>query len=367
MRILSIFGTRPEAIKMAPLVKAMNSEPDIESVLCVTGQHRQMLDQVLNIFDLKPDYDLAIMRSEQTLSNITTSVINKLEPVLDEVRPNVVLVHGDTTTSMAAALSAFYKQIPIGHVEAGLRTYDRYSPFPEEMNRKLISNLATFHFAPTERNQAALEREGILEKVWVTGNTVLDSFAFTLKDDYRFKEESLESIDFSKPVILLTAHRRENLGEPLRNICHAVKALCNAHPECAVVYPVHLNPIVQKMVYEVLSDSPNVLLTKPIDVLDMHNLMARSSFVMTDSGGLQEEAPFLNKPVLVLRRETEREEVIDSGAAILTGTSQDTIIAQASRLIVNTAHYQSMASALCPYGDGKASERIVGHLLNTKE
>lgn len=364
MHILSIFGTRPEAIKMAPLVKAMDNEPDIDSELCVTGQHRQMLDQVLDIFDLKPDYDLAIMRSEQTLSTITTSVIEKLEPVLDEVMPDIVLVHGDTTTSMAAALSAFYKQIPVGHIEAGLRTYDKYSPFPEEMNRKLISSLATFHFAPTVRNQEALAHEGIIEKVWVTGNTVLDSFAFTLKDDYRFKERSLESIDFSRPVILLTAHRRENLGEPLKNICSAVKTLCNAHPECQVVYPVHLNPLVQKMVYEILDGSPNILLTNPIDVLDMHNLMARSSFVMTDSGGLQEEAPFLNKPVLVLRRETEREEVIESGAAILAGTSQETITALASQLLTDTAHYQAMATAPCPYGDGKASKRIVEQLIN---
>lgn len=363
MRILSVFGTRPEAIKMAPLVKRLEREPSIESVLCVTGQHREMLDQVLDAFSLVPDFDLSIMRDKQTLASITTGVMTGMVSTLANVQPDLVLVHGDTTTSMSAALGAFYEKIPVGHIEAGLRTYNRYSPFPEEMNRKIISALTTYHFAPTTQNKVALEKEGITNNVWVTGNTVLDAFSYTLRDNYRFTCEKLNAIDFNRPTILLTAHRRENLGAPLENICHAVRDAVTQYPEIQVVYPVHLNPVVQETVYNILDDEPRVILVDPLDVLDMHNLMAQCSFVMTDSGGLQEEAPFLDKPVLVLREETEREEIIKTGAAILAGTQTASIFHEMERLLNNKAHYETMAQAFCPYGDGKASERIVSRLL----
>ncbi|RDB55215.1 UDP-N-acetylglucosamine 2-epimerase (non-hydrolyzing) [Paraeggerthella hongkongensis] len=364
MRVLSIFGTRPEAIKMAPLVKKLESEPLIDSVLCVTGQHREMLDQVLEAFHLEPDFDLAVMKSEQTLSSITTGVLSGITDTLETVRPDLVLVHGDTTTSMSAALGAFYQQIPIGHVEAGLRTHNRYSPFPEEMNRKLISALATFHFAPTQKNKDALYKEGIVDRVWVTGNTALDAFAYTMRNDYKFNCAELNRVDFSRPTILLTAHRRENLGEPLRNICSAIRNVCAQRPDAQVIYPVHLNPSVQNTVREILGDLPNVILVNPVDVIDMHNLMALCSFVMTDSGGLQEEAPFLDKPVLVLRRETEREEIIETGAAILVGTETTTIEIEMKKLLDDKKLYQAMAAAACPYGDGHAAERIVKHILS---
>lgn len=362
MRVLTVFGTRPEAIKMAPLVKKLEEEPSFESVLCVSGQHRKMLDQVLEAFSLTPDFDLSIMQETQTLTSITTRVLSGFTPILKTVQPDLVLVHGDTTTSMSAALGAFYEKIPVAHIEAGLRTNDRYSPFPEEVNRKLITILSSYHFAPTQKNKENLADEGVCDNVWVTGNTVLDSFAYTLKNPYAFQEPSLNALDFDRPIVLVTAHRRENLGEPLKNICMAVKVLCKLHPNCQIVYPVHFNPAVRKTVYSMLDQIPNVFLINPIDVLDMHNLMARSYFVMTDSGGLQEEAPYLNKPVLVLRRETERREVIDSGAAILTGTSKESIIEKASSLLSNNARYREMANAACPYGDGKAAERIVTHL-----
>lgn len=359
MKVLAVFGTRPEAIKMCPLVLALANDPSVNVRVCVTGQHRQMLDQVLCIFGIKPDHDLAIMRPGQTLGLITTSVIEKMEHVLVEELPDIVLVHGDTTTSMAAALASFYHQVPVGHVEAGLRTYDRYSPFPEEMNRKIISAIATYHFAPTETNRLALEREGITEHVHITGNTVIDAFQYTTHDDYKFSNERLAQHDFSQPTVLMTAHRRENLGKPLENICDAVNELSTLHPELSFVYPVHLNPAVRDTVFSKLRNNPNVELIDPVDVEDMHNAMARSVLVLTDSGGLQEEAPHLGKPVIVLRTETERPEAVDAGTAVVAGVEKNRIVSIVDGILSNNDAYRSMANAVNPYGDGHASERIL--------
>ena len=362
MKVLVVFGTRPEAIKMCPLVLALSHDPAVDVRVCVTGQHREMLDQVLNIFKVKPDHDLSIMRPGQTLGLITTSVIEKMEPVLEDERPDIVLVHGDTTTSMAAALASFYHQIPVGHVEAGLRTYDRYSPFPEEMNRKIISAIATYHFAPTETNRLALEREGVVEHVHVTGNTVIDAFQYTTHDDYEFVNEDLARHDFSKPTVLMTAHRRENLGDPLCNICDAVNEMSELYPDTSFVYPVHLNPAVRETVFSKLGNNPNVELIDPVDVEDMHNAMARSTLVLTDSGGLQEEAPHLGKPVVVLRTETERPEAVDAGTAVVAGVEREDIVRIVSNILSDDSIYRSMANAANPYGDGRASERILAIL-----
>lgn len=362
MKVLTVFGTRPEAIKMCPLVLAFDAAEDIESIVCVTGQHRSMLDQVLSIFSVKPNYDLDIMKPRQTINTITTAVLEKMEAVLEECEPDVVLVHGDTTTSMAAALAAFYKMIPVGHVEAGLRTYNRYSPFPEEMNRKIISAISTYHFAPTEGNRRALEKEGTHDGVFVTGNTVIDTFAYTTKDNYEFKNKELRLHDFSQPTILLTAHRRENLGAPLENICHAVERLCAAYDDIRFVYPVHLNPAVRDTVFAILGDNPHVALIDPVDVEDMHNAINRSIMVLTDSGGLQEEAPHLGKPVVVLRTETERPEAVEAGTAIVAGVEADGIFATVDKLLSDKSAYEAMSRAVNPYGDGHACERIVSIL-----
>lgn len=364
MKVLAVFGTRPEAIKMCPLVLKLNATEDITCKVCTTGQHRTMLDQVLEIFQVTPDYDLNIMKPRQTIGTITTSVVEKLPQVLDDCKPDIVLVHGDTTTSMAAALAAFYAQIPVGHVEAGLRTYDRYSPFPEEMNRTLISDLATYHFAPTEGNRLALEREGVTEHVYVTGNTVIDAFEHTIKPDYRFKNADLARHDFSRPTILLTAHRRENLGTPLENICHAVLKLCELHPDLSFIYPVHLNPAVRDTVLPLLGDNPQITLTDPVDVEDMHNAIAQSVIVLTDSGGLQEEAPHLGKPVVVLRTETERPEAVEAGTAVVASVECDHIVEIVHRLLSDKEAYGAMSHAVNPYGDGRASERIAQVLLD---
>lgn len=358
MKALTVFGTRPEAIKMCPLVLELQSHPTIESEVCVTGQHRSMLDQVLDIFGVKPDYDLDIMKPRQTINTITTSVLEKMEDVLDKSRPDIVLVHGDTTTSMAAALAAFYARIPVGHVEAGLRTYNIYSPFPEEMNRKIISAIATFHFAPTKGNEHALNREGISEHVYVTGNTVIDAFKYTAKPNYEFKNEALRLHDFSQPTILLTAHRRENIGKPLENICTAINQLCAKHSNLRFIYPVHLNPAVRDTVFSLLGNNPQVSLIDPVDVEDMHNAMLRSILVLTDSGGLQEEAPHLGKPVVVLRTETERPEAVQAGTAVVAGVDADDIFDITDNLISNKSAYEKMSRAINPYGDGHASERI---------
>lgn len=365
MKVLVVFGTRPEAVKMCPVILELQRHSDIETLVCVTGQHRSMLDQVLEVFGVIPNYDLDIMRPQQSITDITVAVLNSLPSVLSDFPPDVVLVHGDTTTSMSAALASFYQQIPVGHVEAGLRSYNRYSPFPEEVNRKLVSSIATYHFAPTQRNAETLTREGITENVIVTGNTVIDSFAVTLRDDYRFKDGHLAKHDFSKKTILMTAHRRENLGGPLNHICRAVRTLLERHEDLFVVYPVHLNPAVRETVFSILGNCERAILTNPVDVVDMHNAMARSYLVLTDSGGIQEEAPHLRKPVVVLRTETERPEAVEAGTAIVVGTWTDSIITHVEALLEEPLLYRRMSTAANPYGDGHASKRIVEYLRTT--
>lgn len=353
---------------MCPLILELQKHPEIESIVCLTGQHREMLDQVIDIFKIDVKYDLNIMRPKQTLTTITTSVLEKMEDVLKEEKPDIVLVHGDTSTSFVVALAAFYQQIPVGHVEAGLRTYDKYSPFPEEMNRNLTGRIAELHFAPTENNKNNLEKENIHENIFVTGNTVIDAFKTTVKKDYQYKEEMLNQIDFTgKRCVLMTAHRRENLGKPLENICNAVKELAQKYADLEVVYPVHLNPLVQETAKSILGELSNVHLIKPLDVEDMHNLMDRSFLVMTDSGGLQEEAPACGVPVLVLRTETERPEAVEAGTVKVVGVNKEDIIAAAELLIEDKIEYEKMAKAVNPYGDGHASERIVRHILEWKK
>lgn len=365
MKVMSVFGTRPEAIKMCPLVLELEKNPEIESIVCLTGQHREMLDQVMQIFGIKAQYDLNIMRPKQTLTTITTSVLEKMEEVLINEKPDIVLVHGDTSTSFVVALAAFYQQIPVGHVEAGLRTFDKYSPFPEEMNRNLTGKIAELHFAPTKNNERNLLEEKITENVFVTGNTVIDAFKTTVRSDYEFKIEDLKKVDTENHrVILMTAHRRENLGQPLVNICTAVKKLVEKYDDIEVVYPVHLNPAVQEVAHSVLDGMDRVHLVAPLDVEDMHNLMAKSFLVMTDSGGLQEEAPACGVPVLVLRTETERPEAVEAGTVKVVGVDEEDIFNNACNLLENAAEYEKMARAINPYGDGHASERIVKILVD---
>ena len=367
VKIMSIFGTRPEAIKMCPLVKEIQNDPRIEGIVCVTAQHREMLDQVLEVFDVVPDYDLNIMKPNQTLSQITTRIINEIEPILKEVQPDIVLVHGDTTTSYAVALASFYQQIPVGHVEAGLRTYNMYSPFPEEMNRVMTSRLATLHFAPTELNQVNLIRENVLDHIFVTGNTVLDSFKTTVHENYTFKNKTLKQIDFSSGrYILLTAHRRENIGEPLTEICCAVKRIVEAFPDVKIIYPVHMNPAISAPVHTLLGKQARIFLLDPLDVTDLHNLMAKSTMVLTDSGGLQEEGPSFKKPVLVLRTETERPEAVEAGCVRVIGVNQDDIVEQVSSVLSNKEEYDSFLKNDNPYGDGTASKSILDAIFNWK-
>ena len=365
LKVMTIFGTRPEAIKMAPLVKALEAAPDMEPIVTVTAQHRDMLDQVLNLFNITPDYDLNIMSQGQTLYDVTNRALMGLKDVLEEAKPDVVLVHGDTTTTFAGALASFYQEIPVGHVEAGLRTGDIYSPFPEEMNRCLTGRIAELHFAPTENNKNNLLREGINKNIFVTGNTVIDAFQTTVKEDYKFKEKALENVDLkNKKCILMTAHRRENLGQPLENICNAVKRIVEKYEDIEVVYPVHLNPAVQEVAHRVLDGVDRVHLVAPLDVEDMHNIMDRSFLVMTDSGGLQEEAPACGVPVLVLRTETERPEAVQAGTVKVVGVDEEVIFNEAVNLIDNKSEYEKMAHAVNPYGDGHASERIATYIEN---
>lgn len=364
MKVMSVFGTRPEAIKMCPLVKELEKTENIESVVCLTGQHREMLQQVIDIFGTNIKYNLNIMKSKQTLTTITSSILEKIEPILMEEKPDIVLVHGDTTTSFTVALAAFYQQIPVGHVEAGLRTFDKYSPFPEEMNRNLTGKIAEIHFAPTLNNKSNLLNENIVKNVFVTGNTVIDAFKTTVKEAYLYKEKELEKIDIEKRrCILMTAHRRENLGEPLENICRAIKQIVMEFEDVEVVYPVHLNPVVQETAHSILDGIDRVHLVQPLDVEDMHNLMARSFLVMTDSGGLQEEAPACGVPVLVLRTETERPEAVEAGTVKVVGVEQKEIYVNAKAMLTDNNLYEKMAKAVNPYGDGHACERIVRHLL----
>ena len=364
LKIMSVFGTRPEAIKMAPLVKELARRKEIESICCLTGQHREMLDSVMEIFDLKGDYDLNIMEKSQTLSTITTKTILGMDKVIDTAQPDMILVHGDTSTTFAGALAAFYHKVPVGHVEAGLRTWDKYSPFPEEMNRTLVGDIAALHFSPTVANRDNLLRESVQGEIFITGNTAIDAMKYTVRDDYRFQTAALNELDFSsRRVIVVTCHRRENYGKPMEDIMHAIAAIAGTHPDVEVVYPVHLSPTVRECAFGILGGKDRIHLIDPIDVQEMHNLMARSYLVMTDSGGLQEEAPAMGKPVLVMRRETERPEAIAAGTVKLAGVERDTIIGMASELLDDPAAYRRMAKAVNPYGDGNACPRIADAIL----
>lgn len=365
IKIMTVFGTRPEAIKMAPLVKELKKYDYIDSAVCVTAQHREMLDQVLGIFNIVPDFDLNIMQSRQTLVDITSRAVEGLYGIFCDTTPDMVLVHGDTTTTFAASLAAFYAKVKVGHVEAGLRTYDKYSPYPEEMNRKLTGAIADLHLAPTIANKENLLKENVSEDtIYITGNTVIDALASTVLSDYIFKDPFLKAFSFSKKrVVLVTAHRRENIGEPLENICIALRRLVDDISDISLIYPVHLNPVVRETTGRILGNHGRIHLIDPLNVQDMHNLMDRSTLIMTDSGGLQEEAPSLGKPVLVLRNETERPEAIKAGTVKLLGTETETVYKEARLLLEDNSEYQRMAKAVNPYGDGKASKRICEALL----
>ena len=359
IKVMSVFGTRPEAIKMAPLVHAMKKNAHTEPIVCVTAQHREMLDSVMDIFHLKSDYDLNIMEKRQTLSTITTKTLLGMEQVLEEAKPDLVLVHGDTSTTFAGALAAFYHQVKVGHVEAGLRTWDKYSPFPEEMNRTLVGDIADLHFSPTRANAENLRREAVMGEIFVTGNTAIDAMQYTVRRDYTFTTELLNHLDFAhRRVIAVTCHRRENYGKPMQDIMHAILEVVERHPDVEVVYPVHLSPVVRECAFPILGGHDRIHLIDPIDVEEMHNLIARCAFVMTDSGGLQEEAPALGKPVLVMRRETERPEAVAAGTAKLAGVEKDVIVSMANELLDSPEAYAKMAKAVNPYGDGHACARI---------
>jgi UDP-N-acetylglucosamine 2-epimerase (non-hydrolysing) len=368
MKVLTVIGTRPEAIKMCPLVMEFEAAPDIDSRVCLTGQHREMLQQVIDVFAINVDHRLDIMREQQSIHSITVDVLDKITPVFSREKPDIVFVHGDTTTTFSAALAAFYQQIPVAHVEAGLRTHDRYSPFPEEMNRGLVGRLATLHFAPTQLNARNLQNEGIDKGVFVTGNTVIDAFKTTVRPNYCFKDECLANLARSgfkgRRVITLTAHRRENLGDPLRAIFTAIRRLHDTFSDTQIIYPVHPNPAVREPAYEILSSCERIALLDPVNVLDMHNLLSCSYLVLTDSGGLQEETPAFGVPVLVLRTETERPEAVVAGTVKVVGVEEDTIYEQASLLLTSENDYQKMAHAVNPYGDGHASKRILNYLLD---
>lgn len=362
IKVMSIFGTRPEAIKMAPLVKELESRNEIESIVCVTAQHREMLDQVLDTFKIKPDYDLNIMKQGQTLGDITTRALTGLEEVIKESTPDIVLVHGDTTTTFAGALAAFYNQVAIGHVEAGLRTNDKYSPFPEEMNRQMVDCMTDMYFAPTELSKANLLKENITEdKIYVTGNTAIDAMATTVNENYTNPE--LNWIKPNERMILLTAHRRENLGEPMRHIFKAIKRIVEEFNDVKVIYPIHMNPKVREVANEVFQGLDRVKLIEPLEVFDFHNFQNKSYLILTDSGGVQEEAPSLGKPVLVLRDTTERPEGITAGTLKLIGTDEETIYNETKKLLTNKDEYSKMAHASNPYGDGNASKRIVDAII----
>lgn len=359
-KVLSVFGTRPEAIKMAPVVKELESRDGIKSVVCVTAQHRGMLDQVLEVFNIKPDYDLDIMKPGQTLSYITAEVLKGIEQIIIDEKPDLVLVHGDTTTAMAAALAGFYQQVKVGHVEAGLRTYNKYSPFPEEMNRQIIDRIADYLFAPTEQSANNLKDVNKDQIVVVTGNTAIDALKTTVSEEY--KNDILDWADDSR-LILMTAHRRENLGEPMKNMFNAVRRIVEDFPDVKVVYPVHLNPKVREIANEILGENDRVKLIEPLDVIDFHNFMDKAYLILSDSGGVQEEAPSLGKPVLVLRDTTERPEGIEAGTLKLVGTDDDKIYNETKRLLTDEEEYNRMSKASNPYGDGFASKYIVNEIM----
>lgn len=355
-KVMLVFGTRPEAIKMCPLIRELKKRGSLETIVCVTGQHRQMLDQVMDAFEIKADYDLAIMKAKQTLSDVTINILSVIGEVLDKEKPDVVLVHGDTSTTFASALACFYKQIPVGHVEAGLRTYDIYSPYPEEFNRQAVSIISKFNFAPTQMAKENLLREGrAADSIYVTGNTAIDALKFTVKEDYTHPE--LEWAEGSR-LILITAHRRENLGQPMRNMFSAIKRVMDEHPDTKAIYPIHLNPLVRETANEIFAGDERIHLIEPLDVLDFHNFMKKSYMILTDSGGIQEEAPSLGKPVLVMRDTTERPEGIAAGTLKLVGTEEETIYTCFKQLLMDPNAYNAMAKASNPYGDGFASKRI---------
>ncbi len=362
IKVMVVFGTRPETIKMAPLVKELKSRAEIETIICVTAQHRQMLDQVLDVFDIVPDYDLNIMHQGQTLSDITSRALKGIEEVIDETSPDIVLVHGDTTTSFSGALAAYYKQVDIGHIEAGLRTYNKNSPFPEEINRQFISLVSDMNFVPTQMSKDNLVKEGKCEdSIYITGNTAIDALKLTVKDDY--SNEIMNWIGNDK-MIMLTAHRRENLGQPMRNMFKAILKIVQEHEDVKVVYPVHMNPIVKNTADEIFKDCDRIKLIEPLDVIDFHNLLNKSYIILTDSGGIQEEAPSLGKPVIVLRDTTERPEGIEAGTLKLAGTDEKTIYDLTNELLINKDEYKKMSKASNPYGDGFASKRIVDAIIN---
>ena len=361
-KIMLVFGTRPEAIKMCPLVNELKTRKNVQTVVCVTGQHREMLDQVLEAFHVAPDYNLSIMKDKQTLFDITTNILNRIKNVLDEVKPDVVLVHGDTSTTFVTALSCFYLQIPVGHVEAGLRTYNIYSPYPEEFNRQAVSIISQYNFAPTELSKQNLLREGKRpESIYVTGNTAIDALKTTVREDYNHPE--LEWVGDSK-LIMITAHRRENLGEPMRHMFRAIRRVMDEHPDVKAIYPIHMNPVVRETANDILGDDDRIHIIEPLEVLDFHNFLSRSYLILTDSGGIQEEAPSLGKPVLVMRDTTERPEGIAAGTLKLVGTQEEVIYQNFKLLLEDKTEYDKMSKASNPYGDGFACRRIADILEN---
>ena len=355
-KVMLVFGTRPEAIKMCPLVNELKTRKGIETVVCVTGQHRQMLDQVLEAFHVEPDYDLSIMKDRQTLFDVTTNILNRIKEVLEEVHPDVVLVHGDTSTTFVTALACFYLQIPVGHVEAGLRTYNIYSPYPEEFNRQAVSIISAYNFAPTELSKENLLREGKNpDTIYVTGNTAIDALKTTVREDYTHPD--LEWAKGSR-LIMITAHRRENLGEPMKHMFRAIRRVCDEHPDIKAIYPIHMNPVVREIADSILGDDERIRIIEPLDVLDFHNFLSRSYLILTDSGGIQEEAPSLGKPVLVMRDTTERPEGIKAGTLKLVGTDEEVIYQNFKQLLEDEEAYRAMSTASNPYGDGFACKRI---------
>ncbi|QIK57528.1 UDP-N-acetylglucosamine 2-epimerase (non-hydrolyzing) [Erysipelothrix sp. HDW6A] len=362
IKVMSIFGTRPEAIKMCPLVKELESRNEIKSVVCVTGQHREMLDSVLEIFDVKPDYDLSIMKPKQTLFDVTTEILNSIKEVLEKEQPDIVLVHGDTSTTFVSALACFYLQIPVGHVEAGLRTYNIYSPFPEEFNRQAVSIISSLNFAPTQQAYDNLIAEGRNpEHIVITGNTAIDALKTTVKEDY---QSDITEWAADSRLILITAHRRENIGEPMRQMFKAIRRIIDQHPDTKAVYPIHMNPLVREIADEILGNDDRIRIIEPLDVVDFHNLMNKSYLIITDSGGIQEEAPSLGKPVLVMRDTTERPEGVAAGTLKLVGVNEDVIYSSFYNLLNDVDLYNSMAQAQNPYGDGTASIQIVDSIIN---
>ena len=355
-KVMLVFGTSPEAIKMCPLVNELKTRKGIETIVCVTGQHRQMLDQVLEAFQVEPDYDLSIMKDRQTLFDVTTNILNRIKAVLEEVRPDVVLVHGDTSTTFVTALACFYLQIPVGHVEAGLRTYNIYSPYPEEFNRQAVSIISAYNFAPTELSKENLLREGKNpDTIYVTGNTAIDALKTTVREDYTHPD--LEWAKGSR-LIMITAHRRENLGEPMKHMFRAIRRVCDEHPDIKAIYPIHMNPVVREIADSILGDDERIHIIEPLDVLDFHNFLSRSYLILTDSGGIQEEAPSLGKPVLVMRDTTERPEGIKAGTLKLVGTDEEVIYQNFKQLLEDEEAYRAMSTASNPYGDGFACKRI---------